>query len=441
MHIRRTLAIFGPPCALVALLAAACPLPPIQSYEVGAAGGSIVFLNPDNPGVRVTIDIPAGSVADGTVITLATADSADYPTSDDLAAFTAFEFGPSDQTFDPPATLSITYDADSLDGLDESDLRLHKVVGGEWTEIDSDVDVSSNVVSGEIDSFSFCAILRRIILGPPAPTPSTISYVSTDVPKAVPDNDDNGITSDVTVTSGATLISEISVLVNVTHSQLNDVQILLVAPDGRELALSRSNGVLAGPNYENTLFDDDAAVSITDGTPPFTGTFAPEGALSNYDGIAADGTWALKVADVVPSVTGTLDDWTLTITDLGELDSAPPAVSWIAPALDCGTPSTLGGGTWIQVLFTESIDPGTLVLGGMLAPGGTRENEDDGGTWNPILDVHNSSPVVSNDYILKPNPIWSGGSFTATIDAQDLAGNSLPQVALCYTVPPPGTPE
>jgi hypothetical protein len=60
--------------------------------------------------------------------------------------------------------------------------------------------------------------------------------------------------------------------------------------------LSSGNGG-SGDNYTNTTFDDEAATAITAGSPPFTGNFRPEVALSAFDGQLPGGTWTLTIQD------------------------------------------------------------------------------------------------------------------------------------------------
>ena len=69
----------------------------------------------------------------------------------------------------------------------------------------------------------------------------------------------------------------------------------------------------AEQNFTNTVFDDEAATSITTGSAPFTGTFRPEGSLAVLDGKLANGTWTLEVSDVVFGDAGTLNSWQLSI--------------------------------------------------------------------------------------------------------------------------------
>jgi subtilisin-like proprotein convertase family protein len=97
------------------------------------------------------------------------------------------------------------------------------------------------------------------------------------------------------------------------HTWDDDVHLYLQAPDGTEVALSTGNGG-AGDDYYNTVFDDEASTAITDGVPPFTGRFRPEGALATFDGHNQQGDWTLRVCDSGVGTTGVLNAWQLTIT-------------------------------------------------------------------------------------------------------------------------------
>ena len=62
-----------------------------------------------------------------------------------------------------------------------------------------------------------------------------------------------------------------------------------------------------GENFVDTDFDEQAGRSIVTGTAPFTGTFRPEGRLTNFNGEDPRGTWTLEIVDVVPGFEGWLD--------------------------------------------------------------------------------------------------------------------------------------
>lgn len=116
------------------------------------------------------------------------------------------------------------------------------------------------------------------------------------------------------------------VLVNMTHTWTGDIGLFLISPAGTVLELSTRNGGSQN-DYLNTEFRDDAAIFITDGNPPFTGTFRPEGRQqdinnpNNFDplgtftlansfaGENADGTWTFLVNDYVALDVGEILNW------------------------------------------------------------------------------------------------------------------------------------
>ena len=101
------------------------------------------------------------------------------------------------------------------------------------------------------------------------------------------------------------------VQINLTHTWAGDLEIYLEAPNGQRIALSTDNGGSAD-NYTNTMIVDGAP-SITGGSAPFTGMFAPEGAVGGFcvtppagtvatlaaftPGAGMNGTWQLRIAD------------------------------------------------------------------------------------------------------------------------------------------------
>ncbi|MHC4084469.1 MAG: proprotein convertase P-domain-containing protein [Planctomycetota bacterium] len=71
-----------------------------------------------------------------------------------------------------------------------------------------------------------------------------------------------------------------------------------------------------GANYTQTVFDDEAELSIKQAEPPFTGSFRPVEPykLSDFDGEDAYGIWRLQIYDAWDWDTGTLDSFELVIT-------------------------------------------------------------------------------------------------------------------------------
>jgi subtilisin-like proprotein convertase family protein len=143
------------------------------------------------------------------------------------------------------------------------------------------------------------------------PQLSQPTYDSTDVPKTIADSStvtstlavaDNKVIQDVNVTIG-----------NITHTYDGDLEIRLTAPDATVVLLVDNRGG-TGENFVDTVFDDEAAASITSGAAPFTGSFRPEGSLAVLDGKNAAGTWTLSVTDTAGGDTGTLTEWSITFT-------------------------------------------------------------------------------------------------------------------------------
>ncbi|MFQ6608542.1 MAG: C25 family cysteine peptidase [Fidelibacterota bacterium] len=110
------------------------------------------------------------------------------------------------------------------------------------------------------------------------------------------------------------LISDINVMVDITHPWVGDIQLRLRSPAGTEVALVTNQGG-SGDNFTETVFDDDAETPIDSGTPPYNGSFQPEEPLANFNSEESLGSWTLIVIDTYPSLDdGTLNAWSLTIS-------------------------------------------------------------------------------------------------------------------------------
>jgi len=138
---------------------------------------------------------------------------------------------------------------------------------------------------------------------------SETDYPSTDTPLAIVDS--GTINSIITIADNDTVLG-IKVELNITHTYDGDLDITLISPLGTRVLLVADRGGSA-ENFTNTLFDDEAATPIADGTAPFTGSFQPEEPLAGATGISGLGDWTLEVVDDAGSDTGTLDSWTLTL--------------------------------------------------------------------------------------------------------------------------------
>jgi subtilisin-like proprotein convertase family protein len=124
-----------------------------------------------------------------------------------------------------------------------------------------------------------------------------------------------------------------SVTINISHTWVSELNLFLEGPNGQKIELSTGNG--GGlDNYTNTVFTDASSSFITSGTPPFTGSFKPEGRTnsdnqcnpagtvgtytfaSQFWGSNCSGNWILKIKDGGGGDVGTLNSWSVTIIPL-----------------------------------------------------------------------------------------------------------------------------
>ncbi|MBA7691263.1 hypothetical protein ES703_99806 [subsurface metagenome] len=118
------------------------------------------------------------------------------------------------------------------------------------------------------------------------------------------------------------MVSDLDVRINITHTNVFDLQIFLQSPAGTRMCLNMYNPFdeyFEGANYTQTIFDDEAETAIEGAEPPFTGRFRPRAIdaanlLEIFDGENVNGLWRLQIYDAFYWDTGTLDSFDLIIT-------------------------------------------------------------------------------------------------------------------------------
>lgn len=229
--------------------------------------------------------------------------------------------------------------------------------------------VSASQVCGAPLNFSFTAtynsgLMVTTTFSLPTGTPTlgaSQSYRSTDVPKAIPDNNPAGVISTLPVaTTGA--VGKVVVHLDVTHTYDSDLVFTLIAPDSTTVTLIDNRGG-GGHNFTGTVLDDSATTAISAGSAPFTGFYKPEQPLAALDGKAINGTWQLKVADFFPVDTGTLNNWSLDIRPTTPVcrPLGPTTISGIAitPPSGVGNPPSVKVGQIAQFTATGTYTDGS----------------------------------------------------------------------------------
>lgn len=85
----------------------------------------------------------------------------------------AYDFGPSGARFEPPITLTMTYDPGTLPpGVAERDLYIAYWDGSQWLILESTTDTTTKTVSAKVSHFTLFAVIGRLAPTPtPMPTP------------------------------------------------------------------------------------------------------------------------------------------------------------------------------------------------------------------------------------------------------------------------------
>ena len=108
------------------------------------------------------------------------------------------------------------------------------------------------------------------------------------------------------------------VCINVEHPWLDDLNVYLVAPNGKRIVLTTDNGI-NGDDYLNTCFTPTAIRNIASNAQaenaPFSGDWQPEGDWNDLRQTSVNGTWQLLIYDDAEGFAGELTGWSITFHD------------------------------------------------------------------------------------------------------------------------------
>lgn len=125
---------------------------------------------------QVTLNIPSTTTmhdAQGNALTTLSASKMTSPPTPppDGAVVLAYNFGPDGAQFNPPITLTLNYDPNSLpSGTVESKLYIAYWDGTKWQTLQSTVDTANHTVTTQISHFSAFALMVPKIIPTPIPT-------------------------------------------------------------------------------------------------------------------------------------------------------------------------------------------------------------------------------------------------------------------------------
>jgi hypothetical protein len=116
------------------------------------------------------------------------------------------------------------------------------------------------------------------------------------------------------------IIKDLDIEINITHTNVFDLQLYIVSPAGTNVCLNMYSipEFFIGANYTGTIFDDQAALPIKQGQAPFTGRYRPLNPLSIFNGQDTFGNWKLRIYDAYYSDKGKLDSYGICVSDVPE---------------------------------------------------------------------------------------------------------------------------
>lgn len=152
-------------------------------------------------------------------------------------------------------------------------------------------------------------------------------------------------------------VDDLRVRFDLQHTDVNDLVIDLIAPDGQRVSLLDLGRVRRGSGFEHTVFADDAPFVISEGAAPFRGSWRPAGAagFSSLRRPHAAGVWRIIVDDTgADSSAGTVLRAALEF-------HSPAVLPAFTAALPAGTPGfqRLGSTGWLR---HWNAPPGRTVL-------------------------------------------------------------------------------
>lgn len=137
---------------------------------------------------------------------------------------------------------------------------------------------------------------------------TTTQFDSENVPLAIPDEET--ITSTIEIENFTGKIADVNIALNIKHTWDKDLDVYLISPSGTKVELFTDVGE-DGNNFTDTILDDQAETPINEGSPPFKGSFQPEGILAAFNNENPNGTWTLEITDDAKGDKGTLKNWSL----------------------------------------------------------------------------------------------------------------------------------
>jgi hypothetical protein len=107
-------------------------------------------------------------------------------------------------------------------------------------------------------------------------------------------------------------VSNIKIFVDtLLCSNTGDIEMTLIHQNTYDTLIYK---IGTGQNFLGTIFCDSSSVSISSGSPPFSGQFRPQSPLSQFNGQDPNGLWFLRIYNNGTNRSGVIKSWGITVT-------------------------------------------------------------------------------------------------------------------------------
>lgn len=106
------------------------------------------------------------------------------------------------------------------------------------------------------------------------------------------------------------IIIDLNITISILHTYVGDLTLTLISPAGERYVLAQN---LGGPaeNYQNTVFDAEAEMSIESASAPFIGEYSPSSDITSLYGTSVQGSWQLEIEDDAELDSGSIETFQL----------------------------------------------------------------------------------------------------------------------------------
>ncbi|MFP9114951.1 reprolysin-like metallopeptidase [Flavobacterium sp. RHBU_3] len=147
-------------------------------------------------------------------------------------------------------------------------------------------------------------------------------YTTANLPLAI-SGGDPATTSTTMQVDGEFNLQDITVVMEMNHSWISDVNATLISPAGTEIILFA--GQCGDKDDLNASFRDSGSpLSCAETAPTISGIIAPQQALSTLYGESAQGTWTLQIEDTYAGDGGAVTAWSLVLCGLNPINLSTP---------------------------------------------------------------------------------------------------------------------